>query len=71
MGKVTHAQLVQLADGVTTIAVELPRQLWRGRYLVKYLPLSEYKEDSLTKALPFIASGIALFVAYNMFMRKK
>jgi hypothetical protein len=71
MGKVTYAQLAQLADGVTTIAVELPRQAWRGRYLVNYLPLSAYKEDKLTKALPFIAGGIALFVAYNMFMRKK
>jgi hypothetical protein len=70
MGKVTYAQLVQLADGVTTIAVELPRQLWRGRYLVHYLPLSEYKEDKLTKALPYIASGVALFVAYNIFTRR-
>lgn len=32
--------------------------------------MGEFKEGSLTKALPYIAGGIALVVAYNMFLRK-
>lgn len=33
-------------------------------------PVGAYKEGSLTKALPYIAGGIALVVAYNMFLSK-
>lgn len=35
-----------------------------------YETLGEVKEDTLTKALPFIVGGIVLVIGYNMFFRK-
>ena len=36
-----------------------------------YVEMGAAEEDTLTKALPFIAGGIALFVAYNVFFGAK
>jgi hypothetical protein len=39
-------------------------------YVPKKRPLGEYKEDSLTKALPWIVGGIIAVVIYNFTKRR-
>jgi len=68
-------RFAQLADGTVTILINAPRQVYRTwktlspeqrRYFMKRVGLGEVREDSLTKALPFIATAIVGIVAWNI-----
>jgi hypothetical protein len=73
--------LVQLADGTVSLAIHLPIQAFRTWQLLSPddkaraieavkrrvgVGLGAFKEDSLSRAMPFIAIGIVGVVAYNI-----
>lgn len=67
--EVAHS-LANLAEGVYVVATEAPGQLVRTVAMTPprslWAAVSGYEESSATKALPFIAAGIALVVGYNI-----
>ncbi len=72
--EVAHS-LANLADGVYTVVTEAPGQLVRTVRMTPprslWAAVSGYQESSATKALPFVAAGIALVVGYNIWRQSK
>lgn len=72
-------EMAQGIDGLVTIALHAPGQAARTfmmmppadrAALLKRAGLGAYKDTAFNRALPYLAGGIALFVVYNMFVRK-
>lgn len=78
-------ELAQGIEGIVSIAINAPSQAIRTlsqipssdrdaviNSIKSRIPIGDasYKESSLSKALPFIATGIAGIVIYNIFFRK-
>lgn len=76
----TLRNIVRLADGTIAIVKALPGQVVRvwpmippgdRKRILEKVGLAAFEEDSVSKAMPFIAIGIAGLVAYNIWNTRR